>query len=139
MNHPSRQWIVFIVRFYLGGLFLLVGAGRMFFTGIPSFIERLQTQFASTPLPDPFLWGFGTTLPFVEVGVGSLLLVGLYRRQTLVATALLLVVLSLGQIMIQNLGMAANNTTYLLVALAGLFLVDEPFWAVDGLLRTDPC
>lgn len=131
MNETNRRLVVLIARLHVGALFFLVGLGRIFITGTPTFVNRLQTQFASTPLPDVFLWTFGSSLPFVEAAVGALLLMGLFLREAFVAAAGLLVVLAMGQVMLQNFAVAAHNTAFLLVDLVGLGLMAEPLLALD--------
>lgn len=133
MNDTNKRLAVLVIRFYLGFLFLMVGAGRIFLTGIPSFVTRLQDQFAETPLPDSFLQIFGSTLPFLEIGVGTFLLVGFFRRESFVSVSFLLVILALGQVMIDDFAMASNNAVHLLVALTGLCLLEEPLLSLDGM------
>lgn len=133
MNDTNRRLAVLIIRFYLGVLFLMVGAGRVFVTGISSFVTRLQEQFAETPLPGSFLQMFGSTLPFVEIGVGTLLLVGFFRRESFVSVSFLLVILALGQVMIDDFAMASNNAVHLLIALTGLCLIGKPLLSLDGM------
>jgi thiosulfate dehydrogenase [quinone] large subunit len=128
----NRGPVVLLVRLYLGGIFLLAGAGKIFKQGPEAFVGHLHEGFGSTVLPEVFVTAFGYTLPFVEFIVGITLILGLFRRASFTVAALLCVVLSHGQFMIQEHATAAHNGIYFLVALTGLVLVARPTFAIDS-------
>jgi len=133
MHGDSRRWAVVVIRTFLGGMFLMAGGQKLLQTGVGGFITSLHGQFSATPLPDYVLTAFGGALPFVEFGVGLLLLLGLYRTLAFVTVSFTLVFLSLGQFMLQEFNVAAYNAVYLILALGGLSLLGKPCLALDAL------
>lgn len=136
MQEDNKRWTVLIIRVFLGGMFLMAGYFHIAQQGLAAFSSELHEQFSSAPLPGVFLTLFGYTLPVVEFVAGALLLVGLYRRLAFVVIGFTLVFLSLGQFMIQEYNVAANNAVYLLIALTGLYLLRKPCFAVDSFRDT---
>lgn len=132
MKKLNRGSVVLLARLYLGGIFLLGGAGKIFKQGPGAFVGYLHKGFGSTVLPELFITSFGYALPFVELIVGITLILGLYRRASFTVAALLCMVLSQGQFMIQEYATAAHNGIYFLVALVGLALVARPTFAIDS-------
>lgn len=134
MHADTDRWAVAVIRLFLGGMFLMAGSDKLFRTGVHNFMSYVHDLFAGTPLPELFLSAFGFVLPFVELTVGVLLLLGLYRKLAFVAVSVTLVFLSLGQFMLQEFNVAAYNAVYLALALGGLSLLREPCLALDSVL-----
>ncbi|QHS51133.1 hypothetical protein [Edaphobacter sp. 12200R-103] len=71
-------------------------------------------------------------LPPVEGLIGLLLLIGLKTRWALIASSLLMLVLTFGSAMVQNWAAAGTQLMYALVFSALLFLRRYNSWSVDG-------
>jgi uncharacterized membrane protein YphA (DoxX/SURF4 family) len=88
----------------------------------------------TTPLPEWTVRPFTTVLPFVELALGLLFLVGFQTRRALIASALVIVSLDVGLMFQLKHDVVAANTIILLATLLGLSW--EPFnrWSLDSLL-----
>lgn len=134
MENLNTRPVVFLSRLYLGGIFLIAGSGKIFKTGVNHFNQYIHTTFEATPLPSFFLTLFGYSHPYLELILGILLLLGLFRRFSFTLTAFLCLILSQGQFIIQEYATAAHNGVYFLVSVLALALIasSPPFMAVDS-------
>lgn len=136
MNDFNKRLAVLLMRLYLGGIFLVAGSGKVFAQGIGNFAQYIQGSFSSTFLPSFMLTILGYSLPLLELAVGVLLIIGLFRTFSFALTGLLCILLSQGQFMIKEYATAAHNGIYFLVAIAGLILLDRSILALDSLFET---
>src|SRR6266545_3265791 len=88
----------------------------------------------TTPLPEWALRPYTTVLPFVELALGLLFLLGLQTRRALVASAFVIVSLDVGLMLQLKHDVVAANTVILLAALLGLQWEPWNRWSLDSLL-----
>src|SRR5713226_6757292 len=117
-----RAAAVALGRWCLGLIFLFFGLPKLH--DLAGFAQHLAEQFQKTWLPPALVSTFGYVLPFAEVGLGALLLLGLFRNVVLFATGLLLVSLTFGQILQGQAQIVFFNTGYTFMTAALLFLGD---------------
>ena len=86
-----------------------------------------------TWLPEFALYPYTYILPFIEVAVGFLLIIGLFTRPTLIITALLLTSLMFGKILTHDYETVANNANYILITVAAYYFSRHNFFSVDYL------
>jgi thiosulfate dehydrogenase (quinone) large subunit len=115
-------------RWTLGVIFLFYGIGKL--PDVAGFASMLAVQFEKTWLPQWSVTVFGYILPFLEVTVGALLIIGLARNAVLFATGLLLIALTFGQVILQQPPVVFYNTVYLFLCAALLFLDDFDRWTI---------
>ena len=86
MSSDTRAWI--------GTLLRLVLAGILFWSGLAKLLESNETRreaiLAYRVFPPSWVDFLGWALPAVEVGLGALLLLGLFTRFAAICTALLM-------------------------------------------------
>jgi thiosulfate dehydrogenase [quinone] large subunit len=118
-------------RWGLGVMFLFFGIGKLF--ALKGFVHNyLLPPFAKTWLPHWLLGPYGYALPFVEVSLGVLLLLGLARNAALIATGLLLLSLLFGQVLLQQPPVVFQNLAYLFFTAALLFFGEHDTWVLPG-------
>ncbi len=122
-------------RWGFGVMFLVLAIGK-FRTGVGTFAAGMTKQFESAWLPAPLVKAFGYALPFVELVLGALLVVGLFRDATLLATGLLLLVLTFGQAVLGSPGVFNNLVLTWMVALL-LFAGADDAWGISRRTRRD--
>ncbi len=123
-----------MLRLALGVNLLMHGVSRMLM-GPGDFAFKLQTQFANSMLPAVGVRVFGILLPGVEALLGLLILIGLRTRVALVATSLLMMVLTFGAAMIQDWSATATQLVYAAVVSGLIVLQRFDGWSVDAWLR----
>lgn len=121
-----------LLRLLLGVLFLVAGLGK--FGDLASFRGYFHQEFDPTFLAGPVLVLFGYALPFVEVAAGALLVLGLFTRPALVLTALTLIALFLGKIVVRDGQTAAFIAVYCLITVYALRCAENNRYALDRLL-----
>ncbi len=115
-------------RWCIGLIFLVFGATK--FPHYSDFARNLVTQYEKTWLPAWVVGGFGHVLPFLEVGFGVLLILGIYRSAVLFLTGLLLIVLMFGQAVVAQGQVVFMNTAYLFITATLLFLARHDRWVI---------
>lgn len=86
-------------------------------------------------LPPPFIAGFGYIVPFAEITLGSLLLVGLFTRQSLYASLALMAMLIFGNTTIENWEAINGELIYALYLGVLLYLIPHNTFSLDSKLN----
>jgi thiosulfate dehydrogenase (quinone) large subunit len=121
---------VAVARWGLGLLLFYGGLGK-FMGGISGFVNGyLGTQFAKTFLPPVLISIYGHILPFAELTLGFLLILGLFRNYTLLLSGLTFISLSFGQMLQQQHEVVATIFIYIAINAALLFLDEHDGWAI---------
>ncbi len=129
----TRKEIAYaLLRVTLGVTFLFFGIGK-FTAGIGNFAAGLQQNFAGK-LPSFLLVPFSYLLPFAEVAIGLLLVLGLLNVVALILGALLMMALTFGMVLQGQAATVANNTLYAVVFFILLWLADYNRFSLDRLL-----
>lgn len=102
-------------RLLLGVNYLMHGLVRI--PKLPAFRAHLLQQFAAAPLPPALVGAFGTVLPFVEGGIGLLLVLGLFTRPALIAAMLVIISLVAGSSLLESWTLVGDQMLY------GLFIL----------------
>jgi thiosulfate dehydrogenase [quinone] large subunit len=93
MNNP--RWLAYaILRVTVGGVFLFYGIGK-FVVGVAATAKRFQDGFAKTWLPDGSVYAVSLALPFLEVTIGVLLILGLLTSLAAAVAGLLIAALTI--------------------------------------------
>ena len=95
LDDENRRLAFTIFRFTLGVNFFVHGGIRLV-TGLETFVDNMKGGFSESPLPSVLVVGFLYVLPFVEVALGLLLILGAWTRRALPAGGLLMAGLMFG-------------------------------------------
>ena len=131
-----RECAYALLRLTLGIVFLFSGIGK-FLGGIGNFEAGLEQQFAGK-LPMFLVTPFAYALPFAEVAIGTLLVIGLFNSVALVLSGLLLAALTFGTVMAGEHAIVAYNVTYSLVNFVLLWFARYNKFSLDRLIRSGP-
>ena len=131
MNH--REIAYSLLRLTFGVIFLFYGIGK-FMAGVTNFVGGMNQQF-SGKLPAAMVMPFAYAIPFCEVTAGGLILFGLFTRIGLSISALLLIGLTFGTVILGQAPTVAHNLQYALVNFVLLWFADLNRYSLDGLLR----
>lgn len=111
MNISDQTLAYTLARLGMGINMLIHGLVRL--PKLSGFVGHISGQFEKTLLPGPLVQAYAYAIPIVELGVGIFLLLGLFTRQTLVVTALLMISLIFGTCLIENWSNAGSQMVYL--------------------------
>ena len=89
--------VSFIARWVIGILFLMAGYWKVFVLGVNAHAENFFIKgFAEHWIPEWLLWGLGLSIPYIELAIGLLVVIGLRTREALFIMGLLLIVTTYG-------------------------------------------
>lgn len=129
-DHKATAYALLRVTF--GVVFLFYGIGK-FMRGLGTFSGGMQQRFAGK-LPMALVVPFGYSLPFIEVLIGVLLVLGLFNSITLVLAGLLLMALTFGMVILGDTPTVANNLLYVLINFVLLYLAAQNTYSVDRMM-----
>jgi putative oxidoreductase len=92
-------WALLFARLVLGLIFLMAGLHKVFVMGPVAHAERWFLPYTDTFLPRWSLWAVGTTIPFVELSGGALVVLGLQVRAAMIALGCVLAVVTFGHLL----------------------------------------
>lgn len=137
MNNDShRAWALLFARLVLGLIFFMAGCWKVFQLGPLEHARKYFLPYADTFLPVWSLWLVGIVIPFIELGAGALLLLGLRTRDALIALGGVLVIVTFGHLLREPL---YNLTGHIIPRLALLLFIlwcprEHDRFSVDYLL-----
>lgn len=132
-----KDVLTLLLRLLLGMLFLVAGLGK--FGDLAAFRGYIHKEFDPTFLAGPLLVVFSYALPFVEVAAGALLVLGLFTRPALVLTALTLIALFFGKLVVADRQTTAFIAVYFLITVYTLRSAENNRYALDSLLCGGCC
>lgn len=110
MNLTNYELAFVLGRLLLGLNFLLHGLVRL--PKLAAFRAGIVKEFAAAPLPPGLVSAYATALPFVEGGIGLLLLLGLFTRPALVAAMLVIMSLVFGSSLLEKWSLVGDQMLY---------------------------
>jgi thiosulfate dehydrogenase [quinone] large subunit len=128
-----REIAYALLRITLGVIFLFAGVTK-FMAGIGNIAREIVRNFAGK-LPAALVQPFAYALPFAEVTLGALILLGLFVPVALLFSGLLLIVLNFGLVMAGDTETVAHNLQYALINFVLLWLCDVNLFSLDRLLK----
>ncbi len=109
----------FLLRFGLGVLLLVAGIGKFTIPAgthvpqvRPEFYQYLGKTFGASGLPAIMWQPFGYAIPWIELALGILLILGIARFWTGIVGALYMLGLAFGMMIAQQHATVANNYLY---------------------------
>ena len=115
MNLTNFELAFVLGRLLLGLNFLMHGLVRI--PKLAGFRAGIVKEFAAAPLPEALVSAYATALPFVEGGIGLLLVLGLWTRPALVAAMLVIMSLVFGSSLLEKWTLVGDQMVY------GLYII----------------
>jgi thiosulfate dehydrogenase [quinone] large subunit len=124
-------------------LLLRLGIGTSFFghglvrlPKLDKFSHGVITEFQHSIIPEALVTALAYTLPFAELIIGLLILLGLFTRHALVAGAIVMLLLIFGTTTIEQWNILDTQLIHLLFFAGLLPFVDQyNTWALDKRIR----
>lgn len=104
-------------------------------SGVGAFANGMAETMTKGPLPHALSLGYGYCIPWIELLLGALLLLGLFSRFALTAGALFIVTLTFGTASVQNWQGAGGQLLYSFVFFFLLWHVEANTLSLDGILH----
>ncbi len=136
LQMSERRWAYALLRLILGVNLFGHGFIRIY-NGVPAFASGMVTQMSSALLPAALVHAFGMAVPWIEITLGTLLILAILTRLTLTAAMLFMIVLMIGVTIKQDWTTAGLQLVYGFVIFALLFLRDPYATSWPVLLGSD--
>jgi thiosulfate dehydrogenase (quinone) large subunit len=130
-NSTGRELAYLFLRLTLGINILMHGLARIL-SGLAPFANGMVKQFADTSMPAALVHAFAIALPWSELFIGFLILIGLWTRTALALGSLEIVVLTFGISFTQNWSVAGLQLTYAIVYAFLLAFGEYNRWSIEG-------
>ncbi len=130
MMERDRSLARALLRASLGINLLMHGLVRL--PSLGGFAQGMVRDFSATMLPAALVHGFAVVLPFAELTIGALLIVGLWQRAVLSAGILLMVALVIGTALLQRWDTLTQQMIYVLLYAALLATRSWDRWSLDA-------
>jgi thiosulfate dehydrogenase (quinone) large subunit len=127
-----REAAYALLRLTVGVVFLFSGITKLM-GGLGNFASHMEQQFVGK-LPSILVIPFAFALPFAEVVIGALLILGLFNLFALMLAGLLMVALTFGTVMEGDFPTVAHNVMYALVVFVLIWLSEYNRYSFDRLL-----
>jgi thiosulfate dehydrogenase (quinone) large subunit len=133
MKTTPKQTAYVLLRITMGVNLLAHGLVR--FPKLYGFRDWMVDFFKDTPFPNALVSVWATVLPFVEFGIGLLLILGLYTYKTSIAGALLIIILLFGSCMTEQWEWAGMQLIYALIFGILISQIENNDWSINNILN----
>lgn len=134
MSKATPQQTAFaLLRITMGINFL--GHGLVRFSKLNGFRDWMVTTFKDSLIPSFAVSIWGTVLPFVEFGIGLLLILGLFTYRASITGAIVIIFLLFGSTLIENWDWAGMQMIYGLFFYFLITNTEKNSWSIDNLIR----
>jgi len=126
-----------LLRLAIGMLFFFAGLGKILAEGgFTSVADAIVKSFEGTWLPQALVIPYAYVLPFIELFLGAILIVGVATHLFMTLAGLLLISLAFGKMVQQDHATVASNLNYvLLAALGAWFAARDDRYSLGRLLH----
>ena len=139
LSRNNTGWALLFARGVLGLIFFMAGVWKVFQLGPVEHARKLFIEpYSGTFLPVWSLWVTGTTIPFVELIAGALVILGLRIREALIGLGAVLVIVTFGHLLKEPLYQFHTHVIPRLALLLFVLMVpsQEDRFSLDHLLKS---
>jgi thiosulfate dehydrogenase [quinone] large subunit len=113
----------------------MFGHGLVRLPKLVTFSNWMTSSFENSMLPKIIVIPFSYILPIAEFSIGTLLLLGLFTKPSLIAGAVVMLILLFGTSMIENWEAIPSQLIHIAFFALLLHFIDYNSWAVDTLIK----
>lgn len=113
----------------------LLGHGLVRIPKMQAFSEGMVTETEQSFLPAPLVLAFGYAVPIIELVTGLFLVIGLFTRETIYVSILLMAILVFGSTAIESFGSITSQLVHSLYLGMLLYFIQYNTISVDHKFR----
>ncbi|MDR6804812.1 thiosulfate dehydrogenase [quinone] large subunit [Dyadobacter sp. BE34] len=113
----------------------MFGHGLVRLPKLNAFSQWMVGSFAKSMLPAELVRPFSMVLPFAELVIGFLLLIGLFTEPALISGAILVLLLLFGTSMVENWEAIPSQLIHLIFFAVLLQFIASNSWSLDKILN----
>jgi thiosulfate dehydrogenase [quinone] large subunit len=112
----------------------MFGHGLVRLPKLAEFSKWMVNSFEKSLLPSAIVTPFSYTLPILEFGIGTLLILGLLTKQALLAGSIVMLLLLLGTTLIENWEALPSQLIHLVFFAILIQFISSNTWSLDYFL-----
>ncbi|WPO78787.1 MULTISPECIES: DoxX family protein [Flavobacterium] len=113
----------------------MFGHGLVRLPKLEAFSNWMTNSFENSMLPKILVTPFSYILPVAEFSIGVLLLLGLFTKPSLIAGAVIMLILLFGTSMIENWEAIPSQLMHIAFFALLLHFINDNSWAIDTLIK----
>ncbi|MHC0441489.1 DoxX family protein [Flavobacterium sp. 3-210] len=113
----------------------MFGHGLVRLPKLEAFSNWMTNSFENSMLPKILVTPFSYILPIAEFSIGVLLLLGLFTKPSLIAGAVIMLILLFGTSMIENWEAIPSQLIHIAFFALLLHFINDNSWAIDTLIK----
>ncbi|WP_035647146.1 MULTISPECIES: DoxX family protein [unclassified Flavobacterium] len=113
----------------------MFGHGLVRLPKLETFSNWMTNSFENSMLPKILVTPFSYILPVAEFSIGVLLLLGLFTKPSLIAGAVIMLILLFGTSMIENWEAIPSQLIHIAFFALLLHFINDNSWAIDTLIK----
>lgn len=113
----------------------MFGHGLVRLPKLETFSNWMTKSFENSMLPKILVTPFSYILPVAEFSIGVLLLLGLFTKPSLIAGAVIMLILLFGTSMIENWEAIPSQLIHIAFFALLLHFINDNSWAIDTLIK----
>ncbi|MDC0933604.1 DoxX family membrane protein [Arcobacteraceae bacterium] len=129
----TMEWAYLILRLSLGINMFLHGVMRI--PKIDAFSAGMVERFEGTLLSESMVSLFAYSLPYIELALGLLLIIGLFTNRTLLVGGFLIVVLIFGSALQENWSLISSQILYSILFFMLSYFIEFNKYSIDYLRK----
>jgi thiosulfate dehydrogenase [quinone] large subunit len=134
-KQKTVEWAYLILRLSLGINMFLHGIMRI--PKIDGFSAGIAERFNGTILSQDVVSAFAYGLPYIELIIGILLIIGLFTSQVLLVGALLIATLIFGSALNESWALISSQMLYSILFFMLSYLIEFNKYSIDSLIKKD--
>lgn len=130
MKSTPKQTAYALLRITMGVNFAVHGLVRL--PKLIYFADWMVSFFRNTPIPETLVWIWAIILPFIESGIGLLLIIGAYTYRTSIAGAFLIILLVFGSCMAEQWEWVGIQMIYAVILGIIISMSEYNSWSINN-------
>ncbi len=113
----------------------LFGHGLVRLPKLQEFASGMTASMEKSFIPEPLILAFGYAIPFIEVITGLFLIIGLFTRETIYASLVLMSILIFGCTTVENFGPITSQLVHSIYLAMLLYFIQYNTVSLDTALK----
>lgn len=130
MRNKDKEFAYLLARVTMG--INLLGHGLVRLPKLGEFKTWMQDYFQATPLPQSLVALWASVLPFLELGLGALIILGLISRKAFLGGAIVILILVFGSCLKENWEWVSIQMLYALYFFFLMLYIDYNQISIDN-------
>lgn len=135
-SYRELSFTSLIMRLFVGSMLTFLAFNKFALAGpVSEWSGQIVRDYTSTYLPELLVIAVAYLLPYIQLGLGLLILVGLFTRPAIVLASLLFVGATIGATAVYDSIAMVTNSIYMMTSAIGFLFTRWNIWSLDQILE----